>query len=89
VLPLAPQTFVEWHGAQRWLWAPAASAVSIRQATIDAGGHATLFRPATAADRAVGVFQPLTGPQSRIQQALKRQFDPAGVFNRARLYPEF
>ena len=88
VLPLAA-TFVEWHGAQRWLWAPAAAATLIRQLARDAGGHATLFRPAAAADRAVGVFQPLSGPQSRIQQALKRQFDPVGVFNRARLYPEF
>jgi len=33
----------------------------------------------------VGVFTPLAPVQQRIQQALQKQFDPAGVFNTRRL----
>ncbi|MGE0673986.1 MAG: glycolate oxidase subunit GlcE, partial [Methylibium sp.] len=50
-----------------------------------AGGHATLFR---GGDKAAGVFTPLSAPLQRIQRELKREFDPAGVFNRGRLYPD-
>jgi glycolate oxidase FAD binding subunit len=49
-------------------------------------GHATLFR---AADKSAGVFTPLAAPLDRIHRELKKQFDPAGIFNRGRLYPDF
>jgi glycolate oxidase FAD binding subunit len=78
---------IEWHGALRWLWAAPDEQASMRQAALQAGGHATLFRAPHDDLRDQGVFQPLPAPSLRIQQELKRQFDPAGVFNPGRLYP--
>ena len=90
VLDLPYPVFIEWHGALRWLWAPASAAPRVRAAAVAAGGHATLFRISQAhgeADRAVGVFTPLSAVQLRIQQALLREFDPQGLFNPGRLLP--
>ncbi len=90
VLDLPFATYIEWQGAQRWLWAPAAAAFSIRTAAQAAGGHATLFRASAAhadADKLVGVNSPLDPVQQRIQQQLQQQFDPKGVFATGRLYP--
>ncbi len=78
---------MEWHGAQRWLWAPADQGVAIRSAAQSAGGHATLFRPAAEADRQQGVFTPLAGPVADVHRRLKTEFDPAGIFGPGRLYP--
>jgi glycolate oxidase FAD binding subunit len=33
-------------------------------------------------------FTPLAAPLDRIHRELKREFDPAGIFNRGRLYPD-
>ena len=88
VLDLPYPGFIEWHGALRWHWAPASAAPRLRAAAAAAGGHATLFRTSQAhgdADRAVGVFTPLSAVQLRIQQALMREFDPQGLFNPGRL----
>ena len=90
VLDLPYPVFIEWHGALRWLWAPASAAPRLRAAATAAGGHATLFRTSQAhreVDRAVGVFTPLSPGQLRIQQALLREFDPQGLFNPGRLLP--
>ena len=81
---LPGEQLIEWGGAQRW-WCTAASAATVREAAQRAGGHATLFR---GGDKAAGVFTPLSAPLQRIQRELKREFDPAGVFNRGRLYPD-
>jgi glycolate oxidase FAD binding subunit len=87
VLDVPYAQYIEWHGAQRWLWAPASAAQHLRDVAQKAGGHATLFRTSAAhgeADKAVGVFTPLAAVQQRIQDELKKQFDPAGIFNRGR-----
>ena len=76
---------IEWGGAQRW-WCTTASAQTVRAAAKRGGGHATLFR---GGDKSVGAFTPLAPPLARIHHGLKREFDPHGVFNRGRLYPEF
>jgi glycolate oxidase FAD binding subunit len=81
-------TYIEWHGAQRWIWAPAARADFLRSVTHQVGGHATLFRTSVLhgeADKSVGVFTPLDAVQQRIQRELKKQFDPSGVFNLGRV----
>ena len=82
-LNLGP-TLIEWGGAQRWLKLPLAAS----QQGVPAGmpGHATLFR---GGDKRAGVFTPLAAPLDRITHELKKQFDPAGIFNRGRLYPDF
>ena len=81
-LKLSGEQLVEWGGAQRWL-CTSAPAATVREASMAAGGHATLFR---ALDKRAGVFTPLTPVQERIQRALKASFDPDGVFNPGRLY---
>lgn len=90
VLELPYAQLVEWHGGQRWLWAPAAAALQLQALAQRAGGHATLFRRAAGAlaDAPAGapVFAPLDATQARIQSALQHQFDPDGVFNTRRLH---
>jgi glycolate oxidase FAD binding subunit len=89
--PLAPSLaprgaqLIEWGGAQRWLQTDA-DAATVRAAATSAGGHATLFR---GGDRAAGVFQPLAPAVHAIHRQLKNAFDPAGVFNRGRMYKDF
>jgi glycolate oxidase FAD binding subunit len=81
-LPYAP--YIEWHGALRWLWAPAEAHGELRSAAQTAGGHATLFRQAHTMNATPPVFHRLPLAQQRIQQALQQQFDPKGVFNTGR-----
>ncbi len=81
VLDLPWPQLVEWHGAQRWLWAPLTATQALREAAAKAGGHATLFiAPANTTERLERTAA-LSGPLARIQQRLKAEFDPAGVFN--------
>ena len=83
-LQLDGRQLIEWGGAQRWL-RTAGSVRNVRSAAIDADGHATLLR---AADKAGGVFTPLSDVLMRIHRALKQAFDPAGIFNPGRLYAD-
>ena len=50
------------------------------------GGHATLFR---ATDKGVGAFHPLPETLHALHRRLKATFDPAGILNRGRMYPDF
>ena len=83
-------TLLEWGGAQRWIkrqaQGTAGDASAIRRAAAEAHGHATLFR---SADKTVPVFSPLKAPLDRIHCELKKQFDPAGILNRGRMYPDW
>jgi glycolate oxidase FAD binding subunit len=85
VLQLPGETLTEWGGAQRWL-KTTVDAKTIRAAAEAAGGHAILFR---GGDKSVGVFHPLKAPVADIHRRLKASFDPAGVFNPHRMYPDF
>ena len=83
-LELPWPALVEWHGALRWLWAPASAGAQLRALAQQLGGHATLQRASLAggdADKLLaGVFTPLAPVQERVQRSLQQQFDPAGVF---------
>jgi glycolate oxidase FAD binding subunit len=83
-LDLPGQRLIEWGGSLRWL-ATGADARVIRERAVNAGGHATLFR---GGDKSAGVFQPLAPAIARIHANLKREFDPGGVLNRGRMYPD-
>jgi glycolate oxidase FAD binding subunit len=88
---LHARQLIEWNGALRWLACDEecsgnATANSIRQAAKSAGGHATLFR---SQNQAALRFQPLDSGLMCIHQRLKQKFDPAGILNPGRLYPEF
>lgn len=77
---------VEWHGGQRWYRAPAGQDDHWRAAARSVGGHATRFRDAVAS-RTNGVAaqrgEPPSPALARIQAALQREFDPAGLFERS------
>ena len=85
VVDLAGAQLVEWGGALRWLRGTVDS-TQVRAAAARAGGHATLFR---AKEKTAGAFTPLPPLLTRLHRGLKRSFDPAGIFNPGRLYPEF
>jgi glycolate oxidase FAD binding subunit len=80
---LAEQQLLEWGGGQRWL-ASETQPQQIFAAAAAVGGHATRFR---GGDR-TNSFQPLDAVGQRLHAGLKVAFDPAGVLNRDRLYPE-
>jgi glycolate oxidase FAD binding subunit len=88
VLDLPFAQLIEWHGGQRWLWAPLSAQAQLRQVAAEAGGTATLFIATYAGSTvAVGRFNPLKPPLNQIHQRLKAEFDPAGIFNPGSLYP--
>lgn len=87
-LALPGPQLIEWGGAQRWCRAHADRLEEIRAVAAAAGGHATLFRMPEGSRRSA-FLAPLAKPLQRIHRALKQSFDPAGVFNRGRMYPEF
>jgi glycolate oxidase FAD binding subunit len=85
-------TFIEWLGGQRWVFVAAGNAeaaTKIRAKAQAVGGSATLFVEPTGKHGAnAQVFEALKAPLDRISRELKRQFDPALIFNRGRLYPD-
>jgi glycolate oxidase FAD binding subunit len=91
VLAVDGMPLIEWHGGQRWYFMPpdGDAGAALRRAAVAAGGHATLFRPATTGTGSplcVGArFTALSPALERIHRALKREFDPAGIFEPGRL----
>jgi glycolate oxidase FAD binding subunit len=103
-LNLGDAQWIEWGGAVRWL-ARDLPVNILREAARNAGGHATLFRgtapsphpsPRTGEGANVmpkaiydGVFTPLAPAMLTLHRNLKQRFDPKGIFNHGRLYPDF
>ena len=83
-LRLEGDTLLDWGGAQRWLLSNE-SPETIRQAVENVGGHATLFRSQQAT---ADIFHPLPGNLKLLHQRLKHTFDPAGILNPGRMYPD-
>ncbi len=82
------EPLVEWGGALRWLHSDLPP-TRIRAAAQAAGGHATLFRTGAGEHPTDGVFMPLAAVPKRLHHNLKRAFDPKGILNPGRLYPDF
>ncbi len=78
---LPGRQLIDWGGAQCWLRSDAPP----REIRLFAGGHATLFGPH---DGAAEVFDPLPAPLLALHRRIKAAFDPQGLFNPGRLYPE-
>ena len=85
VISLPFAQLIEWHGAQRWLWAPASAAAEIRSAAAAVNGHATLFRAGVDGAPGVPRFDRQTAVIDTITQRLRAEFDPAGIFNPGRM----
>lgn len=85
-LDLPDSPLMEWHGGLRWVHADAGHGQQLRDMAIGAGGHATLFIAGCAGGtEAMARFDALKPPLDRIHRELKREFDPAGIFNRGRM----
>ena len=82
-LPLEGDCLIDWGGAQRWV-KTGLPAAALRQSAADGGGHATLFRNGDGNE----VFHPLPAPLLALHRRLKQSFDPAGILNPGRMYPE-
>lgn len=87
-LELAGDVLYDWGGAQRWLLSDEDATV-IRARVGNAGGHATLFREGIGGeDTETARFHPLSTPLRRLHLQLKAAFDPQGVLNFGRMYPD-
>lgn len=80
VLDLDGDVLVDWGGAQRW-YVTDAAAGQIRDLAERAGGHATLFRGVSNANR----FHPLPPGLQALQRRIRLAFDPQGIFNPGRI----
>lgn len=83
-LTLEGDTLMDWGGAQRWLLSSESPEI-IRHIVEQTGGHATLFRQH---DIKAETFHPLPKSLKQLHQRLKHAFDPAGILNPGRMYPD-
>ncbi|MBI5450352.1 MAG: glycolate oxidase subunit GlcE [Gammaproteobacteria bacterium] len=84
-LKLVSDSLIEWGGALRWIKTILPSQV-IRAIATRGSGHATLFR----GERRYGmVFHPLPEGVYALHRRLKAAFDPQGILNPGRMYPDF
>jgi glycolate oxidase FAD binding subunit len=85
-LPLPGKQLIEWGGALRW-WASDEDmdAEAMRIMVKAAGGHATLFR---SQELYAAVFHPLAPAMMNLHRRLKEKFDPVGMLNPGRMYPQ-
>jgi glycolate oxidase FAD binding subunit len=84
------RAFYDWSGGLIWaevLSTTDAGAADIRRVIATHGGHATLVRAEPEVRAAVDVFQPLEPGVERLSRKLKATFDPAGILNPGRMYP--
>jgi len=85
------QAAYDWSGGLVWLeLAPSrdADASDLRRIIADFDAHATLIRAPLSMRSAVDVFHPLPATNMALSQKLKAAFDPAGILNPGRIYPE-
>ncbi|CAB4244608.1 glycolate oxidase FAD binding subunit [Methylacidimicrobium sp. AP8] len=83
-LPPAPGEgvlFLDWGGAQRW-WKGYLEPAAVWEWTRSRGGHATLLEAGGSRQ------QPLEPALLSLHRRLKAAFDPNGILNAGRLYPE-
>ncbi len=71
----------DWGFAQRWVIDPEVSPIT----RYEGPGHWQCMRQGGQVPEP---FQPLSAPLLHLHQQLKRVFDPNGIFNPARMYPE-
>ena len=80
--PIAGTVAMEWHGGQRWLWAPSGVGPELQRQAQAAGGHAQLVRLPAQGGADVARHATPQGSLVAIHQRLKDAFDPDHVFNR-------
>lgn len=92
VLSLHPGLhFYDWGGGLLWLGLEAsgdAGEASLRAAVAASGGHATLLRAPVEIRQQAAVFQPQPEALAGLTRRVKEAFDPLGILNPGRMYPE-
>ena len=83
-LSIEDAQLIEWGGAQRW-YRGAIDLAPLRAQVEARGGTVCAYR--NHADD-VPVFHPLPEAMLKLQRSIKSSFDPAGIFNPGRIYPE-
>ena len=83
-LDLEGECFVDWGGAQRW-YRSDLPVEKIREIVHAQKGHVTLFRHGNDHD---DIFSPLSPEIKKIHHRLKASFDPHGIFNIGKMYPD-
>jgi glycolate dehydrogenase FAD-binding subunit len=84
--------FYDWSGGLVWaevLSTTDAGTADVRRVIATHGGHATLMRAEPEVRAGVEVFQPLEAGPERLSRRVKAAFDPAGILNPGRMYPNF
>jgi glycolate oxidase FAD binding subunit len=84
--------FYDWSGGLIWaevLSTTDAGAADVRRVIATHGGHATLVRAEPEVRAGVEVFQPLEAGVEKLSRKIKAAFDPAGILNPGRMYPNF
>jgi glycolate oxidase FAD binding subunit len=87
----ASQLFYDWAGGLVWIATKLSadcSAGEIRNAVATVGGQATLIRAPDAVRANVGAFMPETGALAALTRRIKEGFDPKGILNPGRMWPE-
>ena len=85
----AAQMFYDWGGGLVWVAMPFENepdAGSIRRATAEIGGHATLIRAPASVRAAVDVFQPEPPAIAALTRRVKESFDPRRLLNPGRMW---
>ena len=83
-LELEGDCITDWGGAQRWLKTDE-PATTIRKLCDTHAGHATLYNPGSTG---IEAFQPMSTAIANLHTRLKASFDPHGILNPGRMYPE-
>jgi len=82
--------YFDWAGGLIWLAVAElnnASATAVRHNLAATGGHATLIRASRDTRGSADVFEPLAHALMVLTKKLKDNFDPSGVLNPGRMYP--
>ncbi len=85
------QAAYDWSGGLIWLELPPsrdADATDLRRIIADFDAHATLIRAPLSMRASIDVFHPIPAANMALSQKLKAAFDPAGILNPGRIYPE-
>ncbi len=83
----APLWLGDWAGGVLWLGTvPGSDAV--RGPVARAGGHAVLLRADEETRERIHVFEPQSAVRMAVTRGVKAAFDPLGLFNPGRMWPE-
>lgn len=90
---LAQQFAGDWlldqGGGLLWLcYAAGTPAEAVRAVLATCGGHATLWHASAARRAAIPVFQPQPPALAALSRRVKQSFDPLGILNPGRMYPD-